>query len=92
MRSPANSLRNVLWSILLVLALGGMIARLSDVRYLPAEQPPVLQVTIAFPGKLTSSWDMRIPVPRGREDEARTLAASFGAGRWGVLAAAASPA
>ncbi|HEX6750776.1 MAG TPA: hypothetical protein VF092_26050 [Longimicrobium sp.] len=39
--------------------------------------------TIAFPGKLTSSWDMRIL------DEARTLAASFAAGRWGAAVATA---
>ncbi|HEX8242789.1 MAG TPA: hypothetical protein VF541_04825 [Longimicrobium sp.] len=65
--------------------LGDRYARIAAVRFLQAERPPILAIHITFPhSRITTSFDLRVPVPRGREGEARALEESFAAGTWGV--------
>ncbi|HEX2093558.1 MAG TPA: hypothetical protein VHG28_14220 [Longimicrobiaceae bacterium] len=48
------------------------------VRYVPDETPPLLEFTVLWnTRKGTTNDQVRVPVPRGREEEARALAASF---------------
>ena len=99
MRAPANRPGAILWSVLLVPALadavlfsglrqhlGDRYARVSAVRFIEAERPPMLAIHVTFPhSRLTTSFDPRVPVPRGGEGEARALEESFAAGTWGVV-------
>ena len=65
--------------------------RVTAVRYLEDERQPVLTITILYPGRVLHEYTARIPVPRGREAEARELVDRFATGRWhgAPLAAAA---
>jgi hypothetical protein len=57
--------------------------RTSSVRFVEVETPPVLEITVVYPGgRVKQRYTTRVPVPRGREAEARELAALFEAGRW----------
>ncbi|HEX8694164.1 MAG TPA: hypothetical protein VF746_17210 [Longimicrobium sp.] len=48
------------------------------VRYLEDERPPILEFTVTWPTRSgRTNEQYRVPVPRGREDEARALAAAF---------------
>jgi hypothetical protein len=62
--------------------LGDASCRTSSVRLLQGEAPPVLEITIAYPGRVLRAFPVRVPVPRGREDEADALVRIFAAGRW----------
>jgi hypothetical protein len=62
--------------------LGDERTRTSDVRFVEAETPPVLEITVSYPGRVMQNYTMRIPVPRGGEAEARELVARFRSGRW----------
>ena len=62
--------------------LGDERCRTSSVRYLERETPPVLEITVAYPGRVLQHYTVRVPVPRGREDEARALVGHFMDGRW----------
>jgi hypothetical protein len=57
--------------------------RTSSVRYVGGETPPVLEITVVYPGgRVKQRYTTRVAVPHGREDEARELAERFAAGRW----------
>jgi hypothetical protein len=48
------------------------------VRYLEDERPPILEFTVTWATRSgRTNEQYRVPVPRGREDEARALAAAF---------------
>jgi hypothetical protein len=57
--------------------------RTSAVHLVAAETPPVLEVTVVYPGgRVKQKYTTRVPVPRGREEEARGLVRVFEEGRW----------
>ncbi|HEU4556530.1 MAG TPA: hypothetical protein VFS20_01730 [Longimicrobium sp.] len=56
--------------------------RITAVRYLADQQPPVLTITVSNPSGMMKEYTARFPVPRGREDEARELADRHASGRW----------
>lgn len=55
--------------------------RVARVQYL-AEAQPVLAVTVRYGGRAAYEHTVRLPVPRGRDGEARELAERFAEGRW----------
>ena len=57
--------------------------RTSSVRLVGGVTPPVLEITVVYPGgRAKQRYTTRVAVPRGREAEARELAERFAAGRW----------
>lgn len=55
--------------------------RVARVQYL-AEAEPVLAITVRYGGRAAYEHTVRLPVPRGRDGEARELANRFAEGRW----------
>jgi hypothetical protein len=63
--------------------------RVARVQYL-AEAQPVLAITVRYGGRAAYEHTVRIPVPRGRDGEARELADRFAEGRWHTAPVAAA--
>lgn len=64
--------------------------RVARVQYL-ADAQPVLAITVRYGGRAAYEHTVRLPVPRGRDGEARELADRFAEGRWHTARLPAAP-